>query len=67
MQVIKTVKLQMTHEEKQALRTVYNMLYNLEWADEKAVAEELGYESLEPIRNDIVNLFELGGGDPDNL
>ena len=65
MKVIKTVKLEMTPEEKQALKTVFRMLYNLEWEDEKAVADELGYDDLEPIRTDLATLYELGGGNAD--
>ena len=65
MKVNKTVKLDMSPEEKQALKTVFRMLYDLEWEDEKAVADELGYDDLEPIRTDLANLYELGGGNPD--
>ena len=65
MKVNKTVKLDMSPEEKQALKTVFRMLYDLEWEDEKAVAEDLGYDDLEPIRTDLANLYELGGGNPD--
>ena len=62
MKVTKTVKLEMTEEEKKAVKTVYRMLYNLEREDEKAVAEELEYDDLAPMRADLVLLYELGGG-----
>lgn len=62
MKVTKTVKLEMTEEEKKAIKTVYRMLYDLEKDDEKTVADELGYEDLAPIRTDIAYLYELGGG-----
>jgi hypothetical protein len=67
MKVTKTVKLEMTEEEKKALKTVYRMLYDLEWDDEKAVADELDYSDLASIRADIANLYELGGGSEDDL
>ena len=67
MKVLKTVKLLMTEEEKKAVKTVYRMLYNLEWDDEKAVADELDYSDLTPTRQDLVRLYELGGGDEEDL
>ena len=65
MKVFKTVELEMTPEEKQALKTVYRMLYDLVWEDEQALANELNYNDLEPIRADLANLYELGGGNAD--
>lgn len=67
MKVIKTVKIEMTEEEKKALKTVYRMLYNLEPEDENAVADEVGYDDLAPIRTDLVLLYELGGGHESDL
>lgn len=67
MKVLKTVKLLMTEEEMKAVKTVYRMLYNLEWDDEKAVADELDYSDLEPTRQDLARLYELGGGDVEDL
>ena len=67
MKVNKTVKLEMTDKEKEALRTVYGMLYDLEWEEEKAIADELGYSDLEPTRADLAKLYELGGGDTEDL
>ena len=67
MKVHKTVKLEMTPEEKKAIKTVYRMLYDLEWEDERAVANELDYCDLEPIRSDLARLYELGGGNVEDL
>ena len=67
MKVLKTVKLEMTEEERGALETVYRMLYNLSWEDERVVANELDYSNLEPTRNDLARLYELGGGDMEDL
>ena len=65
MKVFKTVKLEMTEEEKQAIKTVFRMLYDLVLEDEQALANELNYSDLEPIRTDLAYLYELGGGNPD--
>ena len=65
MKVFKTVKIEMTPEEKKALKTVYRMLYDLVLEDEQALANELNYNDLEPIRADLANLYELGGGNAD--
>lgn len=67
MKVTKTVKLEMTDKEKEAIRTVYGMLYDLEWEEERAVAEELEYEDLILTRQDLARLYELGGGDEEDL
>ena len=66
MKVHKTVKLDMSPEEKKAIKTVYHML-DLEWEDDRAVANELGYSDLEPIRTDLAQLYELGGGNVEDL
>ena len=65
MKVFKTVELEMTEEEKKAIKTVFRMLYDLVLEDEQALANELGYNDLEPIRTDLANLYELGGGNAD--
>ena len=65
MKVTKTVTLDMSSNECIALKTVFKMLYDLEWEDERAVANELGYSDLEPIRTDLARLYELGGGNAD--
>lgn len=62
MKVTRTVKLEMTEEEKKAIETVYRMLYDLDWDDEKAVANELGYCDLRPFIIDLATMYELGGG-----
>lgn len=67
MKVLKTVRLLMTEEEKKAVKTVYRMLNDLEWDDEKAVADELDYSNLMPTRADLVRLYELGGGREEDL
>lgn len=59
--VTKTVKLEMTEEEKKAIKTVFHMLYGLEYDEERSLAYELGYSDLTPIRADLVNLYELSG------
>ena len=61
MKVNKTVKLDMSPEEKQAIKTVFRMLYDLELDDEKAVANELGYSDLNTIREDLALLYDLSG------
>ena len=67
MKVLKTVRLLMTDKEKEAIKTVYGMLNDLEWDDEKAVADELDYSDLMPTRADLVRLYELGGGQEEDL
>jgi hypothetical protein len=57
----------MTEEEKKAVKTVYRMLYDLEWDEEKDLAYELDYSDLMPIRQDLVRLYELGGGREEDL
>lgn len=67
MKVLKTVKLEMTEEEREAVKTVFRMLYDLEWDDERAVADELDYSDLVPVRQDLARLYELGGGREEDL
>ena len=67
MKVNKTVKLEMTDKEREAIRTVYGMLYDLEWDEERAVADELGYCDLRPLRVDLATMYTLGGGNDDDL
>lgn len=66
MKVTKTVKLEMTEEEKKAIKTVYHML-DLEWKEERALANELDYSDLDLIRTDLANLYTLGGGREEDL
>ncbi len=65
MKVFKTVKIEMTEEEKKALKTIYRMLYDLDYDDENAVLDELNWDSLGPTRAVLYNLYKLGGGNPD--
>ena len=58
MKVNKTVKLEMTDKERKALKIVDNMLTNLSWEEECAIAEKLGY-GLKPIRHDLMNCITL--------
>lgn len=67
MKVIKTVKLEMTDKEEKALKTVFRMLYDLDYDDEISVASKLGYCDLRPLRTDLANLYALGGGDRGEL
>ena len=67
MKVTKTVKFEMTNEEKEALEIVYRMLYDLEREDEKAVADELGYDDLMIPIADLARLYEIGGGCVEDL
>lgn len=67
MKVNKTVKLEMTDKEKEAIKFVYGMLYDLEWEEEKAIADELDYSDLEPTRTDLAKLYELAGGCEEDL
>jgi hypothetical protein len=67
MKVNKTVKLEMTEKEREAVKTVFRMLYDLEWDDERAVANELDYDDLIPMRNALATLYELGGRDMEDL
>ena len=50
--------MKVTEEEKQALKIVYNMLTNLSWEEECAIAEKLGYVS-KPIRHDLATCITL--------
>ena len=61
MKVKKEVKLEMTEEEKKAVKTVYRMLYDLDENDDRAVANELYYDDLESIMTDLSRLYELSG------
>lgn len=67
MKVFKTVKLEMTDKETKALKTVYGMLCDLEWGEQRAVAYELGYSDLSPLRTDLATLYALGGGQEEDL
>lgn len=67
MKVTKTVKLEMTEEEKKALITVYRMLLDLDREDERALADALDYSDLEPIRTDLANLYEFCDEDIEDL
>lgn len=67
MRVNKTIKLEMTEVEKGAVKIVYRMLNDLEWDDERALADELDYSDLEPIRMDLAKIYELGGGCEEDL
>jgi len=67
MKVTKTVKIEMTEEEKKALKTVYHMLYDLEREDERVVADELGYGDLAEIRVNLATLYILSGGCEEDL
>jgi len=67
MEVIKTIKLEMTEEEKKAIKTVCGMLYDLTWDEEKVVADELGCDDLILLRTELTSLYELGGGDVRDL
>lgn len=58
MKVNQTVKFEKTEEEKQALKIVYNMLTNLSWEEECAIAEKLGY-GCKLIRHDLMNCITL--------
>lgn len=60
--IIQTIKLEMTEKELDAIKTVYRMLYDLEWDDEEAIANQLDYYDLAPVRTDLINLYKLGGG-----
>ena len=61
MKITKTVKLEMSQVEKQALKTVYRMLNNLDWNEERIVANELDYSNLEQVKNDLACLYRLSG------
>lgn len=67
MKVTKTVKIEMTEKEKEALITVYRMLLDLEYEEETAVAEALCYRDLEPIRTDLAYLYEFCGENIEDL
>lgn len=67
MKVNKTVKLELTDKEREAIKTVYGMLCDLEWDEERAVADELGYCDLRPLRVDLATLYTLSGGREEDL
>lgn len=63
MEICKTVKLKLTEEEAKAIRTLYNMLNEVDREEECILADELDYCDLTPIKNDLERLWELGGRD----
>lgn len=67
MKIVQTLKLEMTNEEKKAIETLYRMFHNLDWDEERIVADELGYCNLESIKTDLTTLYELSGEDESNL
>lgn len=67
MKVIKTVKVEMTEEEKKAIKTIYRMLYDLDCEEENAILDELNWDSLGPTRAVLFNLYRLGGGREEEL
>lgn len=67
MDVFKTIKLKMTEVEKGAAKIVHGMLYDLEWEDERAIADELDLCNLDEIRTNLAKMYELGGGDMEDL
>jgi hypothetical protein len=67
MKVLKTIKIEMTEEEREAIKTIYRMLYVLEWDDERAVADELDCDDFGLTRAVLFNLYRLGGGREEDL
>lgn len=67
MEILNTIKLKMTQEEKDTLKSTYRMLANLDGEDEWAIAYELGYDDLSQIKEFLIGLYELSGERIDNL
>jgi hypothetical protein len=63
MEVYKTVKIKLTEEETKAIKTLYNALNELDYEEENALANELDYSDLTPIKTDLENLWVLCGND----
>ena len=61
MKITKIVKLEMSREEKEALKTVYRMLDDLDLNEERIVADELDYSNLEQVKYDLACLYNLSG------
>ena len=63
MEIYKTIKLKLTEEEAKAIKTLYDMLNELEYEEEDILANELDYNNLTSIKGDLERLWELSGRD----
>ena len=67
MKVHNSVKLDLSREELEAIQIVYNMLYNIEMDEEKAIDNCIGGASIEDVRTTLAEIWELGGHNIDKL
>ena len=67
MKVNHSVKLELSNEELNAVQVVYNMLYNIDTPEEKAIDDYICGASLEDVRTTLAEIWELSGHDADNL
>lgn len=68
MKVHKSVKLELSREELEAVQVVYNMLYNIELDEEKTLDNCVcGGASIEDVRTTLAEIWELSGHNIDHL
>jgi hypothetical protein len=67
MKVNNSVKLELSNEELNAVQIVFNMLYNIETPEEKAIDDCICGASLEDVRTTLAEIWELSGCDIDKL
>ena len=67
MKVHNSVKLELAKEELDAVQIVYNMFYNIELDEEKAIDNCIGGASIEDVRGVLFDIWELSGQDTDQL
>lgn len=68
MKIHKSVKLELSREELEAVQIVYNMLYNIERDEEEIVDNCIcGGASTEEVRTTLAEIWELSGHDTNFL
>lgn len=68
MKVNKSVKIELSREELEAIQIVYNMFYNIELDEEKTIDNCIfGGASLEDVRTTLAEIWELSGRNIDHL
>lgn len=68
MKVNHSVKLELSKEELDAVQIVYNMLYNIDASEEKALDNCISVGiSVEDVRGVLFDIWDLTGHDTDEL
>lgn len=62
MKVNKTITITITQKEKEAIKTVYDMLENTDFEDEVVIAKELDDDDFEIMKYCLIKLHKLSGG-----